>query len=335
MIKKLLPASALLSLFLISACSTGKVAVQNQNDDVYYSVAQAQEVPEQTETAPVQSDEVATDSDNYREDYLEEDYRDYDYATRINRFHRYSPWRSYYDYYDFYDPFDPFNNRFGYSPYYNRFYTGLRINLYFGRPWYDPFFYGYGARFPYYGYGYGYGYPYGYNRWGGIYSYYNTFPGYYSGVGRTYYASPNYRPRPSRDFDNTYGSPERGGGSGRGSVRPDGRVLDTRTRADRYGEGRSSGSYPSTIRSSRPETTSGARPSRTDVSRPAKSSGTTTRSGQNSSGSSARPTRTEQYTPPPAPASTSERSSSGSSSSSSPSRSSSESSSGRPSRGGN
>lgn len=333
MIKKLLPSFALLSVVLMYGCSSGRLAQQDQNDDVYYSAASAREVPEpepqvteyRNESEAYQEQEAYRDQEG---EYYEEEYASDDYSARIRRFYRYSPWRGYYDYYD---PWDPFYYSYHRYPYYR---PGIRFSISYGHPFfYDPYMYGFGyayAGYPYYRYGYGYygyGYnPWGYNRWG-LYSYYNSYPGY--GLGRTYYASPNYRPRPSRDFDNTYGSPVRPGG--RGSVRPDGRTADTRTRAERYGDGRTSGSGE--IRGTRPAATS-ARPSRTDVSRPSRSSGTPARSSapSRSESGSSRPTRTERYTPPPAPASTSQRSS-GSSSSSSPSRSSSGSSSGRPSRG--
>ncbi len=329
MIKNLLPSFALLSVILMYGCSSGRLAQQNQNDDVYYSAARAKVVPE----AEPQASEYQAETEEYQEpegEYYEEEYASDDYAARIRRFYRYSPWRGYYDYSD---PFDPFYYSYSRFPYYR---PGLSLSFYIGRPYYDPFSYGFGYGYlgsPYYRYGYGYygyGYnPWGYNRWG-LYSYYNSYPGYY-GAGRTFYASPNYRPRPSRDFDNIYGSPSRPGG--RASVRPDGRVTDTRTRAERYGDGRGSGTSGD-VRSTRPAPTSTARPTRTEAARPSRSSGTPAKSSSPSRGeSSSRPTRTERYTPPPSPAPTSQRSSSESSSSSGSSRSSSGSSSGRPSRG--
>lgn len=334
MMKKIVPSIATASLLLLAACSTNKLAQHDYNDDVYYSVAQAKEnvtpvydeVPE--EPTDKRSDNIVTDRDLYGDDYNN---YSFSYADRIHRFHRYSPWRGYYDWY--YDPFYRYYNPYAYNPY--RYFPRWGFSIHVG---YDPFFHDryynpYGWGYSYYGHGYPYAYhPYAYNRWG-IYSYYNTYPGY--GIGRTTYASPNYRPRPARGFDNiTNGAPGRPA-TGRGSIRTDndGRVIDTRTRAERYGDGRNTTAAPSTT-GSRRDVSSSTRPTRTNVSRPTRS---TSASPARSSGSSAspartetRPTRTERYTPPPAPAPSNDRSSSSGSGRSS---SGSSSSSGRPTRG--
>lgn len=331
MIKKILPSIATVSVLVFGACSTNKLAQQDYNDDVYHSVAQAKEVTtpvyddQPAETAEKRSDDYVTDSDLYRDEHDEYDRYSFGYANRIHRFHRYSPWRSYYDWY--YDPFYSYYNRY---PYYS---PGWSFSIHVGRPyWYDPFYYDryyygynhYGYGYPYNSY-YGYGYP--YNRWG-IYSYYNSYPGY--GIGRTTYASPNYRPRPARGFENITNGGSRPA-TGRGSVRTDndGRIIDTRTRAERYGDGRSTPGAPASTGNTR---TSTARPTRTETSRPTRSTGSVSgdrnRTSTRSSAPS-RPTRTERYTPPPAPSAPDRSSSSGSGRSSSGSSS----SSGRPTRG--
>lgn len=317
MANRLLPIFGLASLLMLGACSTSKLSQTDVNDDVYYSVAQAKEA------VPVvaQEKKYITNRDAYADEDSYSGYYD-DYSVRINRFYRYSPWRSYYDYYD------PF---YSYNPYgYNRYSPGVRVNVYVGGG------YGYGYN-PYWGnnyYGNYYGYPYHHNYWG-MQSYYNTYPyyggyygnngSYYGGMGRDVQSSPNYRPRPMRDFEN---APNRSGRTstpnGTGSVRDNsGTITDTRSRTERYndenrvsppsstGSRTSSTRPPRSIESERPARTSSAPPRTSDDSR-----------------TSSRPTRIEPSTP--SPSYTPEPSSSGRSDSGSSSGSS---SSGRPSRG--
>lgn len=137
------------------------------------------------------------------------------------------------------------------------------FNLYFGSPWYDPWY----AYNPYWRY-----------RYGDIYSYYNTVPypyygGYYGG-GAFYPDNIRYnRPRPVRNTENTTsGSIYRNGGIG--------------SRADRYnGDGINRANTSGTV--------SGARPNRVQENAPAPRRESGTSGGQN------RPSRSERYTPPP------------------------------------
>lgn len=319
MINKLLPVFALTSLVMLGSCSTSKIVQTDVNDDVYYSVAEAKEA------TPVvyQQKEYVTSRDAYADEDSYSGYYD-DYSVRINRFHRYSPWRSYYDTY--YDPY--------YSPYsYNRYdRRGLNVNIYLGNS------YGYGYN-PYwmdsYYYGYGY-YPYRPNYWG-MNSYYNSYPYYpyyggyygnsgyyYGGMGRDVQSSPNYRPRPSRDFDAPNAirrttAPDRSGyAPGAGTI------TDTRSRTERYNDGNRV-TPPSTTGSR----TSSARPTRTESERPVRTSSAPSDDSRGSIQS--RPTRVESSYPSSGSGSSS--SSSGSSSGRSDSGSGSSSSSGRPTRG--
>ena len=219
MIKRLLPLFAAASFLLLGACSSGKLAQNNDlNDDVYNSVAKAREVEyrviEQQNTAvddqPIYQKEkdktpdYVTDEQLYRDErdnsYSyndDDDYYDQNYSARINRFRNYSPWRSYNDsYYD--NSFDPY-----YS--YNYFNAPI-IGLYIGavRPYnfynswdcfgcYGNFNYNYWG--PYSAYN-----PYNpYQYYGGGYGNYYGGGGYYGGN----YSNPRtgnvtYGPRPSR-----------------------------------------------------------------------------------------------------------------------------------------
>jgi hypothetical protein len=273
MIKKLTALIALPSLLMLGSCATSNQTAQqiDQNDDVYYSVAQAKEEVEviaQAKPEPKAKSDYVTDDELYRDGYG--DNYSGSYAERIYRFRNYAPWRGYYNSpysygslyrYDYYDPF--------YNPY--SFYGGPGINLAVGinggyfnyNPW------------RYYGYNY-----YGSNFWG-PYSYYNSNPygigygggyyggGYYGGgygVNRPVYTSPNYRPRPGRSSDAL--PIDRGavnGGAPGGIIRNgNGNVIQSGGRAERYNGGNST--TPSTTGSS-PQNTA-PRPARVSQSRP-------------------------------------------------------------------
>jgi hypothetical protein len=162
---------------------------------------------------------------------------DYGYAARIRRFNQ-PVYRGFgYGYYDaFYtDPFwyggSPY--AYSYSPYgwgpgyygsyYDPFYspyayggTYISINIGFGRPFYNPWRYGYGG----YGYGYGsYGYG-GYGRYGGYYDGYRS--GYYNGLNSGYGSSTRTHYGPRRDGAHDAMSASTGqGNAGRGRGRMD------------------------------------------------------------------------------------------------------------------
>ncbi len=86
----------------LASCSVPRLAHENNGtDDVYNSVAQAQEY---VQPAPKQSAQYK-DTSSYDDDYGTSDpYYDMDYSSRINRFYYGSPFRGYYDpfYYDYY-----------------------------------------------------------------------------------------------------------------------------------------------------------------------------------------------------------------------------------------
>ncbi len=159
--------------------------------------------------------------------YVEEEgdeYYDYDYASRINRFHNpgmgfgyYSP--MYTGYYPGYGPSFSMNYGFGFPS----SYFSLGFNYGWGggyyNPWYYDPWYGYpGWGYPGYGWGYGGSYWSGYNHgyWNGYYAggggYYPGYPGGGENIYPEYY----YGPRNSR------GSSIVGSSSARGSRVDDG-----------------------------------------------------------------------------------------------------------------
>lgn len=205
-----------ISAVALSSCSTqNKLAAVKTDDDVYFTKAKAGEEP--VYTASVEN----KDSYRYSNSNNNSDYYYYDsYEARLNRFYGFSPYgASYYS--------DVFYG--GYSPYSSGLSIGLGIGS-FGYG-YSPYSYSPFGYSPYYSYSpfgyspYGFdGYNYGYNGYGGIYSYYNTVPGYaapsrpyrgsglpgssvgYSGSGYTGYGSAGSYPpasRPSRTSINT------------------------------------------------------------------------------------------------------------------------------------
>lgn len=255
--------AGMLSLLFCGACQVSKVA---EGDDVYAVPSEEREKARQIARAKEQalaearaeyeqrqqqarktSPDVATDDNSnnvYYSDphYSADDYYDYQYASRINRF-RYPMGLGYYDgYYTNLYTYNQNPANWGMSIYSNYWY-GMPSGVYnswsigFGNSWgynscspysfyYDPFYSSYGGCSPYMGYGYGYGYPYyGYNSWGWGgpgWSYMNGYSngyssGYYNGLhnsGWGYFnsADPNSgyghvvnAPRNSNGGDNTRG----------------------------------------------------------------------------------------------------------------------------------
>lgn len=203
MIKKCTYLLAIPAILFMGSCATRNQTAQqvDQNDDVYYSVAQAKEEAEviaQVKPQNKPGNDYVTDDELYRDGYG--DTYSGDYAERIYRFRNYAPWRSYSNnYYSYYDPF--------YSPY--SFYGNSSFNIFVGG---NNGFYNYNP-WRYYGNNYG-------NNFWGPHSYYNSWNrfglgyvgggyygggfgggGYYGGrygIGGPVYTSPNYRPRPAR-----------------------------------------------------------------------------------------------------------------------------------------
>ncbi len=304
MIKKFIHLFAIPSMLLIGACATTKTAQQvDQNDDVYYSLAQAKEAVVIEQAVEKPKADYVTDEELYGNSYRNDGYLS-DYSSRIYRFRSYSPSLGYY------------NSIYGYN--YDPFYSGLYSNNYFGGPTilvgisngyynYNPWRY--------------YGYNSGSNFWG-PYSYYNSWNPYGYGYGRgsygnyygygndrPVYSSPNYRPRPNRAGDNIgYDRGSVTGGAGSIIRSGNGNVIQSRGRAERYDDNSS--------------TTPGNSGTRTQTTTP-------------------RPARVSQNQPPRATAperiSTAPRQDSGSQNSSSPSnsggRNSNETGGARPSRG--
>lgn len=222
----------------LSSCVTTKTAiVTDQDDDVYYSVAQAKEA------SPVvyANESIVKDQDYVTEDELYGDRYNglgygTDYTSRFNRFRYFSPFLGYYNSlygFNYYDPF--FNGAYyPFNSYWNGSFVGLNLSFgsgFYNNPW------------GYYGFGYGSSFwgPYSYlNSWnpyltrGGLYN-----RGYYSGIySSPAFSAPNYRSRPNRGVDNL--------GIDRGSVIPNprgviikdtnGNVIQSRGRAERYGD---------------------------------------------------------------------------------------------------
>ncbi|TKB96016.1 hypothetical protein [Pedobacter cryophilus] len=283
----------------ISACSTVKVATDN-NDDVYFSDVSAN-------SAVYVSAPAVKDNYNDRNGYSDNDYYEDVTNSRLDFYdvrNNYA-WRDHYYRNNFnygYDPFFSSNNFSGFN-------NGWSLGFNFGSP-----FYGYNNfnGSPFYGYNNfnnfngwnNFGSFYGNSPYGGMYSYYR--PGYYGNYGggygyggsNGYYGNPSYSnrpntPRPNGSYDNRTGN-----STGNSIPYPT-------TRPVRNSSNGSNGAVSTTgTRNPNGSGSTTTRPTRTPVQ-------------QSPTTESSRPTRTERptYTPPPSQGSDSGRSSSGSSSS--------------------
>jgi hypothetical protein len=172
----------------ISACTSQKHATSYVDDDVYNSSAQ----PAQTVTTPSpsanQGAQVVTSPDKASaqkpvSSTFEDDYNDYSYSNRINRFSNKDTTIGYFN--------DP---NAGSASVGNQGANDANVNIYLGySSGYDSFYgpsysFGMGWGYPYsnWGWDYGWGYPYygGYYGWG--------FPYYYGGYSPWY--DPWYNP---------------------------------------------------------------------------------------------------------------------------------------------
>ena len=114
MIRKTIYFSALHTILIVtvglSSCMTTKTAnLTDQDDDVYYSVAQAKEAtPVVYANEPIVKDQdYVTEDELYGDRYNGSGYGT-DYASRFNRFRRFSPYLGYYNSlygFNYYDPF--------------------------------------------------------------------------------------------------------------------------------------------------------------------------------------------------------------------------------------
>ncbi len=232
--KALIVFSAFFLILFLASCSSSRQAAVPY-DEVYATTQPKSGTSVNYDRANVQSDPVGETSSykegEYSDDYVNEDfdpegYYDYEYSSRIKRFHETSPGFDYYDnYYTNSSNYD--NSTYGYG---NSIYSGygcssgyggcfgrcsgLSLSLGFGMGWGS---FGYGWGYPYYRWGYpyyrwgypyyGWGYPYyGWDYYPGYYygSYWNGYwDGYYAGGGGYYYnpydyGSSYYGPRTNR-----------------------------------------------------------------------------------------------------------------------------------------
>jgi hypothetical protein len=200
----------------ISACTTQKQATSFVNDDVYNSSSkQEQQRPATTQQSNAGA-QIITSPDNTTvqkpaSSTFEDDYNDYSYSSRIDRFNSKDTTRGYFD--DSYSGSSSKDNIGSNDPNVNVYlgvgagfggYYGSSIS--FGMGWgypYSNWGWDYGWGYPYSGWGwnYGWGYPYygGYNTWYNPWYnpccycygyndwYYGGYPPYYAS--NTYYGS--------------------------------------------------------------------------------------------------------------------------------------------------
>jgi hypothetical protein len=205
MMKK--PLYAVLAIgVLLSACSVSQNASKSYEDDIYYSSKDPKPPAEKKDAAALNNDDQASrdgkslkqvdengntyiTNNYYESDFDYDDYYDYEYASRIRRFHNPCYGLSYYDNY--------YTNSYWYS--YNPYQYGLSI--YLGYNWWGPSYYTYNynpgfywSQYPsYWHWNNPYAYWGGYNPYAwGYGSYWNGYNdgywhGYHDGMWNNYY----------------------------------------------------------------------------------------------------------------------------------------------------
>ena len=208
--KKSILGIAVISLIL-SACTSQKLSTSSSYDDVYNTSApQVTHNRQKFDTPPVTGAQVITTPDSIsgvqsRSSTFADDYNDYSYSSRINRFNSSDTTKGYFD-----------DSYTGNSVYGSSGSSEPTVNIYlgygFGNYWGPSTSFGFGWGYPYYGWGYdwGWGYPYSgwyspwyspwYNPW--YYSYY--YPGYYGCCCCYPWYHENYPPYYANDY--YYGS---------------------------------------------------------------------------------------------------------------------------------
>lgn len=162
----------------ISACTTQKLASSYENDDVYSRSSSLANTPIRYSQSSVSGAQVITTPDSVvrvksGSSTFADDYNDYSYSSRLNRFNSSDTTKGYFD-----------KSYAGDASLGN---TDPNVNLYFGvgsgfgNYWGPSYSFGMGWGYPSYGWGYdwgwGYGYPYygWYNPWYYPYSYYYPY----------------------------------------------------------------------------------------------------------------------------------------------------------------
>ncbi|TGE26509.1 hypothetical protein [Hymenobacter metallicola] len=246
-----LPAMALLTL---GGCASTSALTSTESDGVYYSSKDRTTYNEPARsTAAVQSEaseatapdaeanpdytsssKSSSSSQSGGSEYYDDDYS---YSARIRRFHQ-PVYRSFgygyndfiysdpfwyggsaYSYYGGYSPYGWGPGYYGsfYDPFYGPYYGGsaVVINIGFGRPYYNPWRYGYG-----YG-GYGRGYYDGYRN--GLYSGYGG--GYYGGTVGGTVRNVRYGNRTGRSAEAVSANRSAGSGAGRSRSGREGGIV--------------------------------------------------------------------------------------------------------------
>ncbi len=167
---------AIISLITV-ACTTQKLATSGSNDDVYGSSARGSQTVSKTTKPQATGEQVITSPDNAKaqkpaSSSFADDYNDYSYAGRINRFNSKDTTKGYFD--ETYTSNSAASNSMGASPNVS-LYLGVGAGYPgFGYPYYSPWGIDYSWGYPYspWGWSFGWGYPYyAYNSWYNPYCY--------------------------------------------------------------------------------------------------------------------------------------------------------------------
>lgn len=189
---------------IISACTTQKQTSTVVNDDVYspgYNNRSNPRVKFSESTASgtqvITSPDLSTTKTPASSTFAD-DYNDYSYSDRINRFNSKDTTKGYFD--ESYNSEATVSGGVSSNPDVNLYFgTGFGLGGFYGSSFslgfgwgypYDPWGWNYGWGYPYYGYPWGYPYYSWYNPWYSpccyCYGYYDWYPPYYT---NTYYGS--------------------------------------------------------------------------------------------------------------------------------------------------
>ncbi|MCK9204138.1 MAG: hypothetical protein M0P58_06845 [Bacteroidales bacterium] len=162
---------------IIGACTTQKLASSYSNDDVYSASSGATYTPQKHSTPPVSGAQVITTPDSATgvkagSSTFADDYNDYSYSSRINRFNNNDTTKGYFD--ETYTGNTTYSGSGSSDPNVN-----FSLGFGFGNYWGPSMSFGMGWGYPYSNWGYPY-YGWGYD-WGWGYPYYGWYnPWYYS-----------------------------------------------------------------------------------------------------------------------------------------------------------
>ena len=163
-----------------TACSTQKQATSTVSDDVYYSAKRGEQpiantIKPQTKGAQVITSPDTTNVQKSNSSSFADDYNDYSYAGRINRFSSKDTTKGYFD--ETYTNGSSNSNGGGNNPDVN---VSFGFGTGYGGFYNSPYYFGSGWGYPYSNWGWDFGFGYPYSGWGWNYGWGSPYYGWYN-----------------------------------------------------------------------------------------------------------------------------------------------------------